>query len=52
MVKDLDLLTMGSEKSTLIDEKSDNRLRLKAMNANPDIANAYIINKVNLLLET
>ena len=49
VVKDLDLLPMGSDKSTFIDEKTDYQLRMKAMNANPDIVNAYLIKKVNLL---
>ena len=49
VIKDLSQIPHGSDASLYIDEKSDYQLRMKTVNANIDIVNAYLIKKVNLL---
>ena len=49
IVKNLNQLPPNSDKEEFIDEKTDYKLRLKAVQENTDIVNEYVIKKVSLL---
>ncbi|CAL4203526.1 unnamed protein product, partial [Meganyctiphanes norvegica] len=49
VVKDLNLIPPGSDKTEFIEEKYDYQLRLKAIQENTDIVNEYVIKKLHLL---
>ena len=45
VVKDLTKVQEGEDLSNYIDEKTDYQLRMKSINENSDICNAYLIKK-------
>ena len=51
VITDIRLVPEGEDPSEYIDEKTDFQLRMKVVNENQDIVNAYLIKKVELLFK-